>query len=109
MNRFSNKSDHESLRSAFGPIFKTFKNPSLAQRGELCSKQARERNLDYFAITKGGCRGDVHTGLTYRKYGSLSDCDGEIAKSGVGIVYGNKFCFYFAFIDRTIRSGLIYI
>ena len=48
-----------------------------------CSEKAGEKGLDYFVVASDGCRGDVHTGLTFKKFGKTHECG-----LNDGMVYG---------------------
>ncbi len=82
----------ESIESAFGPVFHELA-PSEAH-SNTCLEKAKEKRLDYYVIADNKCRGGVHTGLTYRKYGSSDDCDENGSVENTGKVYAleGKIC-----------------
>ena len=75
---------HKEL--AFGPIFKEFasKHASI----ETCAKAAAKKRIDAFVITRDGCRGDIHTGLKFRRHGKSDSCKKSVVTENGGRVYG---------------------
>ena len=70
----------------FGPIFKEF---SIANAHvETCKNEAIRKGIELFVLTNSGCRGDVHTGLKFRRYGRSDSCKNFELSKNAGHVYG---------------------
>ena len=70
----------------FGPIFKECSIANTHE--ETCIDEAIRKGIELFVLTKDGCRGDVHTGLKFRRYGRSDSCQGFDLSNNVGRVFG---------------------